>query len=88
MYIEEFKKAYMQECLVEGKPLKGRVKELFDLCILNDFGGDNVLMDSLIQSLADEYSGNTNKTDNEILQDKLDALSEKLDYLTQQLLNK
>lgn len=88
MHVEEFKKAYTQECLVEGNPLEGRVKELFDLCILNDFGGDHLLMDSLIQSLADEYSGNTNKTDNELLQDKLDALTEKLDYLTQQLLNK
>lgn len=88
MHVEEFKKAYMQECLVEGKPLEGRVKELFDLCILNDFDGNHELMDSLIQSLVDEYSGNTNKTDNEMLQDKLDALSEKLDYLTQQLLNK
>lgn len=87
MYVEEFKKAYTQECLVEGNPLEGRVKELFDLCILTDFNGDHNLMDSLIQSLVDEYSGNTNKTDNEILQDKLDELSEKIDYLTQQLLN-
>lgn len=88
MYIEEFKKAYTQECLVERKPLEGRVGELFELCLLNDFGGSNELMDSLIQSLVDEWSGNTNKTDNEILKDKLDTLSEKLDYLTEQLLNK
>lgn len=88
MYIEEFKKAYIQECLVEGQPLEGSVKELFELCLLNDFNNSHELMDSLIQSLVNEYSGNPNKTDNEILQDKLDALSEKLDYLTQQLLNK
>lgn len=52
--LEEFRQKYVQECLVDQLPMSDELNQLFNEVLANEFNGDPMKMDELINSLRQE----------------------------------